>query len=109
MVKPVVPWRKSDPDVFIPPSSNFAGAQFAGDARRSGAKLEQFLVQSRSVQWGTIQPSAGSESERNSGAKHAGKCAVERRAAVVCRDRGPDQRAGAHSPATRAAASHGDP
>ena len=33
-----LPWRKSEPDGLISPSCNFAGAQFAGDARRSWRK-----------------------------------------------------------------------
>src|ERR1700728_83826 len=38
-----IPWRNSEPDVFISQSCIFTGAYFAGDVRRSGAKIEQFV------------------------------------------------------------------
>ncbi len=68
----VLPWRKSEPDASISPSCSFAGTQFAGNSRRSGPKLEQFL----------IQRTAGSKP------KHRPELRREPGAATACRTQG---------------------
>src|ERR1700677_4406092 len=73
-----IPWRKSEPDVFISPSCHFAGAQFPGDARRTCAKLELFRIQPGAGS----EPSPGSKSGPGSRSGTGSEPTVERRRAA---------------------------